>query len=200
MVKIFFCGHMLPRFITHTNLVLIPKKESMTAFSDMRLISLNNFINKIISRLIHERISRVIPKLISPDQMGFVKGRSITENVLLAQVIIQDINMRNKWHNVVVKLDIMKAYDRVSWLFLAKVLRKFDFSKRIRDMIWRILSNNWYSMLVSGQSYGFFQSSIGLKQEDPLSSILFSIAAEVLSRGLNKLHEQPDYKGFGMPK
>lgn len=26
MVRAFFCGHMLPRFVTHTNLVLLPKK------------------------------------------------------------------------------------------------------------------------------------------------------------------------------
>ncbi|XP_049366615.1 uncharacterized protein LOC125831476 [Solanum verrucosum] len=40
----------------------------------------------------------------------------------------------------------------------------------------------------------------GLKQGDQLSPTLSIIAAEVLSRGLNKLHEEPVYKGYGMPK
>lgn len=145
-----------PSFITHTNLILIPKKESVHNFIDLRPISLSTFINKSISRLIHERIANILPEYISPNQSGFIRGRSITENVLLAQEIIKDINKRNKWQNVMVKLDMTKPYDRVSWIFITKVLRKFGFSERIIDMIWRLISSNWYSVLVHGQSMGSF--------------------------------------------
>ncbi|XP_015158226.1 uncharacterized protein [Solanum tuberosum] len=200
LVIAFFCGHTLPNFITHTNLVLLPKKEDVNNFAHMRPISLSSFINKIISRLVHDRIVDVLPKIISPTQSGFVKGRSITENVLLAQEIIRDIQMRNQHINVVVKLDMAKAYDRVSWIFLTKVLHKFGFSKVIIDMIWRLISSNWYSFLINGQSNGFFQSSRGLKQGDPLSSTLFIIAAEALARGLDSLHSDKNYKGYGLPK
>jgi len=200
MVKAFFCGQELPRYVAHTNLVLIPKKEEVKTFGDLRPISLSTFTNKIISRLMHERMVKVLPKIISLNQLGFVKGRSINENVLLAQEIIRDINMRNKFHNIVVKLDMEKAYDRVSWKFLVRVLRSFGFAERIIDMIVRLISNNWYSVLINGQSYGFFQSSRGLKQGDQLSPTLFIIAAEVLARNLNNLYEEHDFIGYGMPK
>lgn len=65
--------------------------------------------------------------LYQKNQLGFVKGKSIKENFLQAQDIIRDINMRTKFHNVVVKLNMAKAYDRVSWIFLTMVLRKFGF-------------------------------------------------------------------------
>lgn len=104
----FFDGHTLPKSITHTSLVLLPKKEIVQTFSAMRPISLSNFLNKIISRLIHDRLENLLPKLISHNQSGFVKGRNISENLLLAQKIISDIRNRGKPANVVIKLDMAK--------------------------------------------------------------------------------------------
>lgn len=57
---------------------------------------------------------KVLPKIIFPNQTSFMKGKSIIENVLLAQEIIRDINRRKKHTNIVVKFDMTKAYDRVS--------------------------------------------------------------------------------------
>lgn len=76
----------------------------------------------------------VLPKIISPNQSGFVKGISIINNVLLAQKIIKDIHRRKIHVNVVVMLDMAKAYYRVSWIFLTMVLRKFSFSEVL--LIW----------------------------------------------------------------
>lgn len=70
---------------------------------------------------------------------------------------------------------------------------EFEFDERIIDMVWRIFSNNWCSILVNGQAYGFFRSSRGGKQRDPLSPILFVISAEVMSRNLNSLFHEKEY-------
>lgn len=65
MVKAFFNGQELPSFVSHTNLVLLPKNKEVNSFSDMRPISLSNFINKMFSRVIHERLVGYLPDLIS---------------------------------------------------------------------------------------------------------------------------------------
>ncbi|XP_059295500.1 uncharacterized protein LOC132048832 [Lycium ferocissimum] len=67
-------------------------------------------------------------------------------------------------------------------------------------MVFRLISSNWYSMLINGQTHGFFTSSRGVKQGDPLSPTLFIISAEVLSSSLNAFLEKDKFKPFGMPK
>lgn len=200
MVQDFFYDNTLPKSVTHSNLVLIPKKANVQTFSDMRPISLSNFVNNILSRIILDRLEGILPRLISSNQSGFVKGRTIIENVLLTQELVTDISKRGKPANVVIKLDMAKAYDRVSWFFLMKVLKKMGFDGRFVDMVWRLISNHYYSVLLNGQSYGFFHSTRGVKQGDPLSPALFILSSEVLSRALNSLFDDPYYVGYGMPK
>lgn len=89
MVKEFFGGNTLPKYINHTNLALIPKKYNVQTFSVMKPISLSNFVKKVLARIIHDRLVNSLPNLISSNQCSFVKGRSIIENVLLAQEFVQ---------------------------------------------------------------------------------------------------------------
>ncbi|XP_027184167.1 uncharacterized protein LOC113782475 [Coffea eugenioides] len=125
--------------------------------------------------------------------------RHIADNFLLAQELLTDIKKSNRGGNVVIKLDIMKTYDRVSWSFLLQVLWHFGFSETWIDMIWRLISNVWFSVLVNGAPQGFFRSSRGLRQGDPISAALFVIGVEVLSRALNSLVTQRGFTPFRVP-
>lgn len=62
----------------------------------------------------HERLENILPKLICSNQFGFLRGRKIIENVLLTHKVITDITKRGKPINMSIKLDIVKAQDRVS--------------------------------------------------------------------------------------
>lgn len=137
MVRAFHCGVELLRFIIHTNLIILPKKTNVSTFSYLRPISLSNFVNKIFSRIISGRIEKVLPCIISTEPAGFVQGRGIAENILLVQKIITEIKKRGKPPNMVIKLDMMKAYDRVEWVFLMMVLIKVGFGEIIIEMIFR---------------------------------------------------------------
>ncbi|XP_071926190.1 uncharacterized protein [Coffea arabica] len=195
----FFCGAELPRSITATNIVLIPKVQCPQDFTQYRPISLCNFINKVLSRILSDRLAQILPRLISLQQSGFVKGRKIVDNFLLAQEMVTDIGKPSRGGNVVVKLDMMKTYDRVSWCFLLQVMRRFGFSETWIDVIWRLVSNVWFSVLINGTPQGFFRSTRGLRQGDPLSPALFVLGAEALSRALNALAEQRQFQPFKVP-
>ncbi|XP_070034634.1 secreted RxLR effector protein 78-like [Nicotiana tomentosiformis] len=145
-------------------------------------------------------MEKILPLLISPNQSGFVKGRSIFENVRLTQEIITDIRLREKPANVLIKLDMAKTCDRVSWKYLLHVLRKMGFAEHFINMIGNLLINNWYSCLINGQATGYFKTSKGVKQGDPLSPALFILSVKVLSISLNNLFLDKKFKGFGMPK
>lgn len=99
-------------------------------------------MNKTFSRMVLQRLSLLALKIISKNQSGFVKDRNTAENVQLAQEIIRDIGKMAKLQNVVVKLDMVKACDRVSSVSLTKVLKKFGFFETLIDMVWRLISNN----------------------------------------------------------
>ncbi|XP_073133701.1 uncharacterized protein [Henckelia pumila] len=120
----FFNGSPLPQGFTATTITLIPKVEGAHAWTDFRPISLCNVSNKIISKLLYSRLSSVVGRLISQNQSGFVPGRMIADNILLAQELTHSLNLPSRGGNVILKLDMAKAYDRVQCY--ARGLRQGD--------------------------------------------------------------------------
>lgn len=68
--------------------------------------------------------------------------------MLLAQEWVANLGKTEKPANKVINLDMAKVYDRVSWFFPMKVLRKTNFLKMVVDIIWRLISNNYYLVIM----------------------------------------------------
>ena len=88
--------------------------------ADLRLISLCNALFKIITKAIENRLKTTLPVIISEDQIVFVLGRLITDNIMIAFEINHFLKRKTKGKDGVaaLKIDMSKAYDKVEWSFL----------------------------------------------------------------------------------
>ncbi|KAL0285690.1 UNVERIFIED_CONTAM: hypothetical protein Sangu_2767500, partial [Sesamum angustifolium] len=156
-IRDLFSGTPTLRSLIATTIVLIPKVDAPQFWNDFRPISLCNVTNKIISKFLYNKLS--LSELISPSQSDFVLGRLIGDNILMVQEMAHHLDIRYSKGNLVIELDMSKAYDRVNWNFLLTVMQKMGFPHRILTLIKHVIQNCLFTILINGEISGFFKST-----------------------------------------
>lgn len=169
--------------------------EEANTLENFRPITLCNVIYKIISKVIANKLKPILPGIISEEQSGYVKGRQILDNILLAQEMVHTLQSR-KVEGMLMQLDLSKAYDKVSWNYLESILDAFGFCKHWINWILALIKSSRFSILVNGSPSEPFPPSRGIRQGDPLSPFLFIILMEGLSRIIAKAKNEGTIKGL----
>jgi mannosylglycoprotein endo-beta-mannosidase len=162
-VQAVFCGRdqqfgrLNGAFIT-----LVPKKEGAVDLKEFRPISLVHSFAKLVAKLLAIRLSPRMPELVSGNQSAFIRGRCIHDNFVLVRQSAVSMH-RLKVPALLLKLDIARAFDSVSWPFLLSVLRQRGFGPRWLRWITTLLRSASTKVLVNGSAGAAFRHGRGLR-------------------------------------
>ncbi|GJX49836.1 putative RNA-directed DNA polymerase, eukaryota, reverse transcriptase zinc-binding domain protein [Tanacetum coccineum] len=153
--------------------------RSPVSFKDYRPISLIGIQYKIVAKLLANRMVKVIDDLVHPVQSAFVKGRQILDGPMVVNEVIEWYKKKNKKCRLL-KVDLDKAYDSVSWDYLLQIIFWMGFNEKWIQWIRACLISSRASVLINGSPTNEFQLQRSLRQGDPLSPFLFILAMEGL--------------------
>ena len=172
---------------------LLYKDGDKRDIKNWRPISLLCTDYKLITKVIANRIKRVLPSIIHQDQTCTIPGRSIYDNLSLTRDIISYTKMK-EIPGYMITIDQEKAFDRVDRNLLFKILKRFNFSEKMLAWLKILYEKPQSALYINGFIGKIFVTERGIRQGCPLSAILYIIYAEALGNLIRK-----DEKIHGIP-
>ena len=148
-----------------------------------RPVSLLNVDYKILTKALATRLQGMLKNIINPDQVGYLAGHSIDENIRTTADILTYCKSYNK-SAYITPIDFEKAFDSVRLSVLVKCLKAFNFGDSFISWV-KILYSNIESWVTNnGKSSNFFRLERGIRQGCCLSALLFIVVVELLAVGV----------------
>ncbi|CAA7045620.1 unnamed protein product [Microthlaspi erraticum] len=180
--KIFEAG-IIPSSINSTHVRLIPKIPSPKTVAEYIPITLCNVYYKIFSKILTSRLQPILSTIISENQIAFVPGRAISDNMLITHETPHYLkgSGATKHCSMAVKSYMSKAYDMLDWSFIVALMERLSFLPKWINWILQCISTISYTFLINGAAQGRAIPQRGIRQGDPLSPFIFILCGEVLS-------------------
>ncbi|GJX36489.1 cysteine-rich receptor-like protein kinase [Tanacetum coccineum] len=177
----------------------LPKKGDPLSFSDYRPISLIGCVYKVISKILSNRLAKVIGPVIGPNQSEFIVGRQILDEILIANEVIRMASIENL-KLLQFKVDFEKAFDSVNWNFLLDIIRQMGFSLKWITWISSCLSSASISILINGSPSKEFKLEIGNITKSRLLGVGVPCnKVELMTSSLGCTHDSLPFTYLGLP-
>ncbi|KAL3698101.1 hypothetical protein R1sor_012177 [Riccia sorocarpa] len=174
---------------------LIPKTEIKELLKNWRPLSLMTLSYKLIAKIMAERLKKFLPQLVDPQQTGFIHGRSITNNLLTLQLGTDWARISNQ-KCMFIKLDFVKAYDRIEHGFLLATLEALGFSEESVSLFKGLTTRGMAKVHINQDFTERFSMQRGVRQGCPLAPYLFTLCTQVMMDMLNAKLRQGTIQGL----
>ena len=139
-------------------------------------------------------MGKFINFIVDEDQVGYIKGRSISCNLRLIDDVIEYLRNKNK-PGVLLALDFTKAFDSISKRFMLSAFRRFGFGEQFVKWISVLMANTKSRISYNGWMSESFDVKCGVRQGCPFSPLAFILAIELLAIRFRSSNE---IKGIGI--
>jgi hypothetical protein len=170
-----------PEDFLHSTIVPIQKKPNALKCEDHRTISLISHASKILLRVVNNRLRAKVKDYIGWDQFGFRKGMGTREAI----AVLRTLSERNIEHNqdiYVCFVDYEKAFDRVNWTKLMRILKDLGVDWKDRRLIKDLYMGQTATVRTGQGTAGPCIIGRGVRQGCLLSPLLFNIYAETMMK------------------
>ena len=173
---------------------LLGKKEKISGLKDFRPVALMSQIHKLYIKWIMGHVKYPLESWMPNNQYGFRSSHQAAE-VIFSVVLTREKCLEWTHGFGVAKLDVSKAFDRLSHDQILFHLDKSPLNARLKYILARELFGGSLSFWAYGVNSGKVEQNRGVKQGSPESGLLFAV---VLSRILWQAHMGWEQRGLGL--
>ena len=153
-------------------LIPIPKKGDLSQCSNYRTISLINHTGKVLLMVLLNRLKYHLDPFMSEEQAGFRKDRSTVQQILILRLLAEKAKRSGKKiYNCFI--DFQKAFDTIKHKIIWMVLKSYGVDNKMVTLLQQIYGKSRSAVRIGMDLGEWFQSSVGTRQGDPLSPLLF---------------------------
>lgn len=200
LINKIFSEHIYPSDWTINFLKPIFKKGETDDTGNYRGLAVGSAFAKLFSHILLKRLTRYIEekKLLSPNQIGFLKGKSTADHIFLIQTLIEKVVKKGKCKLYVAYIDFKKAYDTVNRDLLLQRLKHLGINGIFLKNIESMYEKTMYSIKINKGYLDAIDSNLGLKQGCPLSPMLFNLYIDDIDSIFQENCDPIDFQGMSL--